>query len=305
MPKVSIILPTHNRSNLLPLAIDSCLNQTFHDFELIVVNDCSTDDTAKILDGYAAKDSRVKIISNEVNLRLPASLNKGFASAIGKYYTWTSDDNLYKPTALETMVSELDENPALGLVYAPCELIDDEGKTIGDFKLNDVNDGFMEWRGCGACFLYRAEIQELNRGYDTSLFLIEDYDFFVRAWLKAEFKFLKNNKLYQYRHHADSLTSLNANAIYELVKIRIEKLQPILFHKFSHRDKILFFRKYAVYYSVMKNNVARMNLYLGRLWINNKKQYLLTVVYIMALKIKSVFAVGFGILAGLFQAKRF
>ena len=105
MPKVSIVLPTYNGSAFITEAIDSILNQTFSDFELIIVNDCSTDNTFQLCKDYAQKDKRIKLISNSTNLKLPASLNVGFSYATGEYFTWTSDDNYYKDNAIEKMVN--------------------------------------------------------------------------------------------------------------------------------------------------------------------------------------------------------
>ena len=100
---ISIILPTYNGEKYIRESIDSILNQTYKNWELIIVNDCSTDQTPTIVDEYATKDSRIKIINNAMNLKLPKSLNIGFKEAKGEYYTWTSDDNIFKPTALEVM----------------------------------------------------------------------------------------------------------------------------------------------------------------------------------------------------------
>src|ERR1017187_1387375 len=102
-PVISIVLPTYNGSKYIRTSIDSCLHQTFPNFELIIVNDCSTDDTASIVEEYVAKDDRIKIIHNIQNKKLPLSLNKGFEIAKGKYFTWTSDDNYYAPHALQTL----------------------------------------------------------------------------------------------------------------------------------------------------------------------------------------------------------
>ncbi|HXL56803.1 MAG TPA: glycosyltransferase family 2 protein, partial [Chitinophagaceae bacterium] len=102
-PAISIVLPTYNGSKYIRTSIESCLNQTFTDFELIIVNDCSTDNTASIIEEYAAKDSRIIIIHNAFNKKLPLSLNTGFDIAKGKYHTWTSDDNYFAPNALEIL----------------------------------------------------------------------------------------------------------------------------------------------------------------------------------------------------------
>ena len=113
---VSIILPTYNGKRFLRESIESVINQTYKDWELIVVNDCSTDNTLQIIEEYAQKDNRIKYITNEINSKLPQSLNNGFKLAKGEYYTWTSDDNKYYPTAIEEMVQFLDINNDVDLV---------------------------------------------------------------------------------------------------------------------------------------------------------------------------------------------
>src|SRR5436190_21740360 len=94
-PKVSIVLPTYNRAKYLKLSIDSCLIQTFKDFELIIVDDCSKDETPQTIKSYT--DPRIRYHRNESNQRLPRSLNIGFSLAKGEYLTWTSDDNFFLP----------------------------------------------------------------------------------------------------------------------------------------------------------------------------------------------------------------
>jgi len=80
-PKVSIVLPVYNGAKYLRESVDSCLAQTFSNWELIIVNDCSTDESSAIAEEYAAKDERIRVIHNETNLKLPASLNAGFCQA--------------------------------------------------------------------------------------------------------------------------------------------------------------------------------------------------------------------------------
>ena len=92
VPRVSIVLPSYNGERYIKESIDSVLNQSFTNWELIVVNDCSEDGTRRIVEEYAQNDSRVTIINNEKNMKLPKSLNIGFEVARGEYFTWTSDD---------------------------------------------------------------------------------------------------------------------------------------------------------------------------------------------------------------------
>ena len=90
---ISIVLPVYNGAKFLCESIDSVINQTYKNWELLILDDCSTDETAKIAQKYVEQDSRIRYYLNEKNLRLPRNLNKGFSLAKGDYLTWTSDDN--------------------------------------------------------------------------------------------------------------------------------------------------------------------------------------------------------------------
>ena len=103
-PLVSIILPVYNGERYLKQSIESCLNQTYKNIELIIVNDCSTDSTSLIIDEYLLKDNRVRVIDNHINKKLPASLNIGHSQIRGAYVSWTSDDNHYNENAIEVML---------------------------------------------------------------------------------------------------------------------------------------------------------------------------------------------------------
>ena len=136
MPKVSIIIPTYNGEKYIKESIESVLNQTYNDWELIIVNDSSTDNTLSILKDYEQKDGRIKVITNKTNLKLPASLNVGFSYASGEYYTWTSDDNMYKSDAIEKMVNYLDSNQSCDLVSFNFDFITEDGVFIKQYKKN-------------------------------------------------------------------------------------------------------------------------------------------------------------------------
>lgn len=128
--KVTIVLPVYNGEQVLPDAIESVLAQTYQNFELLIVNDCSTDQTEKIIDRYVQRGTRIRKINNVRNLKLPASLNVGFQNATGEYWTWTSDDNKYKPEAIECMVNYLEDNLSCCMVYSDYTAIDAEGNEL-------------------------------------------------------------------------------------------------------------------------------------------------------------------------------
>jgi glycosyltransferase involved in cell wall biosynthesis len=293
-PAISIVLPTYNGARYIRTSIESCLNQTFTDFELIIVNDCSTDDTPRIIEEYASKDDRIIVIHNAFNKKLPLSLNTGFDLAKGRYHTWTSDDNYYAPAALETMFDILERENNVDLVYADYFLINDEGEITGTRKFNDVYDQFVDWQGCDACFLYKKEVYKANNGYNPSAFMIEDYDFFVRAFIKFNFHYLPIHDLYYYREHATSLTSTQGDMVNDLSKIMVERQISQLVQKLPLNQLALLYRKFAVYNAVQKNNIYKYKLYLSKLWPVSKKQTVITVLYVPLMKCWKTIIVSIG-----------
>lgn len=203
-PKISIILPSYNRVEYLAESIESCLSQTFKDFELVIVDDNSTDSSYEVALGYSKKDSRVKVIKNKENKKLPASLNIGFKEAAGEYLTWTSDDNLYAPEALEKMKCILDARKEIGLVYADYTIIDEESRR-GARIYQEPPEFLPIWNCVGCCFLYRASVAVQVGIYNESKFLVEDYEYWLRMGLVTKLFHIKES-LYFYRKHRKSLT---------------------------------------------------------------------------------------------------
>lgn len=211
MKKVSIVLPVYNGGKHICQSIESVLGQTHSNFELIIVDDCSTDDTPALIQKYAAFDARIKIITNETNLKLPASLNVGFRHAEGDYFSWTSDDNYFKPNAIKTMVDFLEENTEYGMVYCDMTYVDAEGGFLWNHQAHEP-DKLLYGNTVGACFLYRSAIARGIGEYDASLFLAEDYEYWLRIYQTAKIKHLPED-LYYYRRHNKSLTETRENEI--------------------------------------------------------------------------------------------
>lgn len=201
---ISIVLPVYNGEKYLAKSIESCLNQTYKNIELLIVNDCSTDTTLQIINQYSEIDDRIRIINNKENKKLPASLNIGHKEAKGDLITWTSDDNFYELNALEVMLVEMLEKK-IDIVYSNFFLIDDKGYRLREVSLRGIeNIIFGNFISC--CFLYKKEVFIKNRGYDENLFLVEDYDFWLRAILHSKYSQIKKS-LYNYRKHPQSLTN--------------------------------------------------------------------------------------------------
>lgn len=231
-PKISIVLPTYNGSKFLARSIESILNQTEVDWELIIVNDCSTDNTLEIASNYAQKDSRITVITNEENKKLPASLNIGFEKAKGNYLTWTSDDNYYLPNALKTMVGVLDKSDDIAFVYTDLDYIDEEGQLLKHGKLKEPETLF---EGCciGACFLYRREIWEKLGKYREDLFCAEDYEYWMRMYTSGQKMVHLPEILYCYARNSASLTSTKQ----DLVQKRTTQIKLDYVDKFPISNK--------------------------------------------------------------------
>ena len=114
--KVSIILPTYNGTKYLKEAVLSCLKQEYKDIELIVVDDCSSENISGFISGI--KDDRMKVLRHKKNLGLSAALNTGFKVCTGDYLTWTSDDNVYDKAAIGRLAKALQNDPGCSFVYS-------------------------------------------------------------------------------------------------------------------------------------------------------------------------------------------
>lgn len=237
--KVSIILPTYNGSRYIREAIESCLNQIYKNFELIIVDDGSTDDIKNIIKSY--NDERIEYFRHEHNLGLAKALNTGFANAKGVYLTWTSDDNLYDLKAIEFMVQVLEKNPELGFVYTNYYVINEQEGKMKSVKVSSIK-GLDKFNCIGPCFLYRRKIYEQIGGYNPNFFLAEDYEYWLR--IRKQFRMQRLDKfLYFYREHTNSLTAKHKIV---LIEEQVEKAGRKFFSlwaKYYHKGRVCFFNK--------------------------------------------------------------
>jgi glycosyltransferase involved in cell wall biosynthesis len=202
---VSIVLPTYSRARLLGHAIRSVLGQTYRNFELIVIDDNSKDDTSEVVRSFA--DPRVRYYRNQENLKLPRALNRGFELAKGAYLTWTSDDNLYGADAIGKMAAALDAGGCdfVFADYFDFARLDENGEPVQPrrVKLPDA-PRLDEGNSVGACFMYTRPVYERIGPYDPELFLVEDYDYFIRVQKRFRFRHIPE-ALYYFSRHDEAL----------------------------------------------------------------------------------------------------
>ncbi len=240
-PTVSIVLPTYNGSRYLAQAIESCLGQTFQDWELVIVDDASDDDTPEIIARYAGQDARIRSVRHERNRKLPESLNTGFNLARGDLLTWTSDDNCYRPEALTAMVAFLETHPDVDIVYTDSTIIDEEGNPIQYRRVREP-DELPYWNCVGECFLFRRLVFETIGGYDTDWFLVEDYDFWLRAAEHFRMEAFHRN-LYRYRVRRGSLSDTRKEQVSRATSALLNRHLSIRHRR--HRDQCMAYLRLA------------------------------------------------------------
>ncbi|MGL5875333.1 MAG: glycosyltransferase family 2 protein [Xenococcaceae cyanobacterium] len=206
-PKVSVIIPTYNAMSYLPSAIESVLKQTFSNFELIIVDDGSTDRTVEWTSELT--DSRIKVILQD-NYGSARARNQGIAIADGEYIALLDADDLWESTKLEKQVRFLDENPEIGIVDTWTLLIDDSGQSTGKVVVSKANRDvwqqlvqFQPVCACDSTPLIRRQCFETVGLFDENLLFLEDLDLWIRLAERFKFDAIKE-PLVRYRQHSGS-----------------------------------------------------------------------------------------------------
>jgi GT2 family glycosyltransferase len=185
-PKISVVIITYNRAALLPRAVESVLAQSYRDFELLIIDDASIDETEKVARSLAARDERVKYFKNEFNLDISKSRNHGVALAQGEYVAMLdSDDYWLDKDKLKKQVAYLEEHPEVGVIGTAIRCEDEHGQLLKE-DIYAVDDreirARMLWKNqiAQSSVLFRKEAYVSSGAYDESLRIGEDYD----LWLK-------------------------------------------------------------------------------------------------------------------------
>lgn len=139
-PMVTIGMPVYNGSTYIREAIQSALAQTLRDFELVISDNCSTDDTAAICEEYCQRDSRVRYVRQEVNRGAYWNFSHVVGLATGQYFTWLAHDDMLEPTFLETCVDFLQDRPHTALVSGDFIVIADKGQQQGTEMLSSIRE---------------------------------------------------------------------------------------------------------------------------------------------------------------------
>jgi len=204
-PAITVLLPVYNGAKYLNPAVESLLAQTFRDFELLLINDGSTDESAAILAGY--DDRRIRLEHNPTNLGLPATLNKGLELARAPYIARMDCDDISLPTRLEKQFHYLEAHPEIGILGSNYRLIGSQGSP-GDFSNFPSEHCLIRWglifgsQIPHPCAMMRLEVLRRLGGY-RPLTVAQDYDLWQRAAWETRLANLPESLLLL-RYHATS-----------------------------------------------------------------------------------------------------
>ena len=220
-PLISVVLPVYNGEKFLKESIDSILNQTYKNFELIIIEDLSKDNSLKIINKF--KDKRIKLIKNKKNKGSIESFNIGLKNSKGKYVAIGTQDDIFHPKRLEIEFNYLEKNKHIFLVGSSAIYIDEKGNEIRRFRKYE-NYKLLKWRLRKSCGIIFPSIMFHNKKiYLDNLY---EYHFFYKL-LKSR-KNLINipNFLVKYRVHA------NAESVFD--KERQKELKEKVIKKFKN-----------------------------------------------------------------------
>lgn len=225
-PRVSVVLTSFNHAEFLRDAIESVLVQTYTNFELIIWDDASTDNSWEIIKSF--KDSRIKAFRNEIQMRGIYGINKSISEiSLGEYIAIHHSDDVWIATKLEEQVLYLDENANIGATFTTAQAIDEDGGVIknqGEFGtsiFNQVNKTRFQWlrfffdRGNALCHpsvLIRRECYEKCGLYRYGLAQLGDFDMWIRLLLKYDINIIQKD-LVKFRIRSDNLNTSAPSAV--------------------------------------------------------------------------------------------
>lgn len=221
-PRLSVLLPTYDAVEFVERAVGSVLDQTYEDFELIVIDDGSTDGTVEAIRQF--EDDRIRLIQREDESGITSALNAGIDAADGEYLARQDADDWSAPERFERQVGFLDANPEVALLGTGAWLVDEDGQRTGRRRVlerPDFEDLLVHNEFVHGSVMMRREALEAVDGYDEWFPTTEDYD----LWLRLAKRFPTRNidePLYAFRQHESSVyaSGLERLKLYHVIAAR-------------------------------------------------------------------------------------
>lgn len=230
-PLISVIMPAYNAAPFITAAIESILQQTHKNIELIIIDDASNDGTSTIAKLYGEKNKRIRYYQNKQNLKEYKARNLGLSLARGQYIAWMDADDISHPTRLAKQLRFLQDNKNIDIVGSSCHFIDAKGKIIGRYgqwlsneikkepSLNKRSITTM-YHCCSSFFFRRSALNRIARPYFRALQIGTDTDLMFRLMARGAKISNLPEQLYYYRRHSSQVTHdntlnfLSANLIF-------------------------------------------------------------------------------------------
>ena len=239
-PELSVILSVYNGENYISASIESILNQTFGDFELIVINDGSTDKTSKIIKSYS--DPRIIYLENEKNIGIAKSTNKGLNIARGRYIAIMDADDISMPERFSKQFKFLENNSEVGVCGSWFNVIDKKGESVGKTCYpisSNIISCFLLFYCCIAnpTTMYRKKIIQDVGNYNPEFIAAMDYDLWTRTIGHYQFSNIPEFLL-KYRMHGENISQNSEKYHHEDYIIRKIAIEKLLEHPLSTEEDV-------------------------------------------------------------------
>ena len=229
VPLFSVLVPTYNQVRFLPAALDSLLAQTYSNWEAVVVNDGSTDDTAQVMREYATRDNRFKMF-HKPNGGVGSALNEGIRQARGQWICWLSSDDLFEPNKLEIHFKEINENPDIYFFYSHFSYIDEAASMKLEGGLwNPIPDPPFQvsrfFHGPyihGNSFAIHRDVFRVIGLFDERLHNAQDFDMWLRISAKYPSHFIDRRTCITRNHLGQATVEFPEAGFYDSALAAIE-----------------------------------------------------------------------------------
>lgn len=282
MPEVSVVMPCYNHESYICKSVESVLNQTFRDLELIIIDDGSEDRSAALITDYSRRDSRVKALIHKDNRGIVKTVNNGLEAASGDYIALASSDDLWMPEKLEKQMEILKENRNV-VVWTEADVIDEndndtdqlwtqrckaeERNKNGDIYFDLLLGNFVTSQ---SIIFARDALKDIR--LDTSLAYANDYKFVLDLSKKYRYRFI-SEPLIKYRVHSGNISSRNTklwvrdmirlyiNELKQTGEIMPRKVRCTIFYRLSKYFLMRNHRKFSRYYlwQAFKQNPVKIS----------------------------------------------
>lgn len=243
-PRISVVMLVHNSERYLREAIESILNQTFRDFEFIIIDDRSNDSSPEIIQEYTARDKRILSLRNNENLTIAQVRNKGADLEEGKYIAQMDSDDVSLLDRFEKQFLFMENHREVAISGGAIELIDQNSRRMGTkryyLKDQDIRRHiFLHCPFCQSATILRKDIFHKAGGYDPKLSVSEDRDLYFRLGQLGRFANLQD-VIVQYRVHPASLTNKQHLEMKKCGLLIKKKAVMEYGYQMDWRDKLLF-----------------------------------------------------------------